>query len=387
MNFLFEVKTRIHFGDGKLSELRNEAAGLGPKRRLLVTDGNMAREGFVDRVKKLVNEAGSEVVLYDGIDKEPEDTHVEEGSKIYKEQGCDGVIALGGGSVLDAGKAIAIMATNGGNICDYAGLNNVPVPKAPLIAIPTTAGTGSEVTRALGMTNTSAMVKFVIVSSTVAPEVAIVDPELTRNLPKTLTAQTGVDAFTHAMESFVSRSVNPISETLALQAMKIIGGNLKRAWTDGGDSEARRQMMLGQLMAALAVMNTGVCLIHGMGRPLGAYFHVPHGLANAMLAPMVMRFSIKGNEARYARIAEVLGEDLGSLSEEEAANAAVTRIENLCRDLEIPAFSSLKIDRDRFESLIPKMSSDCLASGSPANNPIVPDQKEVEALYREFMGV
>jgi len=385
MDFMFQINTRIHFGAGKTTKLGPEAAGFGLNKWLLVTDENLIAAGYVDRVKAELAGSGQEAVVYAGIDHEPEDHHIAEGMEVYNSQDCAGIIALGGGSVLDAGKAMAIIAGNGGEITQYAGLNNVPKPKVPMIAIPTTAGTGSEVTRALGLTNTKTHVKFVIVASTVAPEVAIDDPELTINLPPSITAETGLDAFSHAMEAFISKTANPISDTLALRAMEIISGNLRQAYQDGKQIAAREQMMLGQLMAAMSVMNAGVCLIHGMGRPLGAYFHVPHGLANAMLSPMVMRFSWQGNVERYARVARAMGVSTDGLSPEEAAQAGITAMDSLCQDLAIPAFSSLNLDKERYKELIPQMASDCLASGSPANNPVVPSQAEVERLYAELI--
>jgi alcohol dehydrogenase class IV len=281
------------------------------------------------------------------------------------------------------------MATNEGQISDYKGFDRVVQRKAPLIAIPTTAGTGSEVTRAAGITDTSRKVKIVIIDSTLAPEVAIDDPQLTLTLPPSITAHTGIDALSHAIEAYVSRQGNPISDALSLESIRLIGKNLPTAWRDPENLDARTSMMLGQFIAGMAVMNAQVCLVHGMSRPLGAYFHIPHGMGNAMLLPVVMRFNVGAMDdpGRYARMAEILTDESVDSSASAAALAAVDRVEQLCRELQIPALKDLDIDRSTYDGLIPQMAEDCLASGSPGNNPIQATKEQVMELYRTLWEV
>jgi alcohol dehydrogenase len=385
--FTFEMSTRLHFGAGKLATaLQAEVRNLGIKQWLLVADKGISKLGLIDRIQQILTKTGCGVAVYSGIDSEPSDRHVEEGVARYRDNSCRGVVAIGGGSTMDAGKAIAVMATNKGSITDYKGFDKIKVRKAPLIAIPTTAGTGSEVTRAAGITDTKSDIKMVIISSTVAPEVAIDDPELTLSLPADLTAQTGLDALSHAIEAYVSKQGNPISDSLSLEAIRIISGNLATAWRKGEDLDARSRMMLGQFIAGMAVMNAQVCLVHGMSRPLGVYFHLPHGLANGLLLPLVMRYNVEHmeNPRRYADIATAWGMDVNGVSEKNAALKAVQRVEQLCVELQMPGLQELGLDGKRYETLLPRMAEDCLSSGSPANNPVAPSQADVVDLYRRL---
>jgi alcohol dehydrogenase len=382
--FQFEMATRLHFGTGALSRLREEAEMLDIKHWLLVVDSGLDKLGYTDRIREIIAPGGNRLAVYPGVDSEPTDRHVHEGVDLFRKASCRAVIALGGGSAIDAGKAIAVMAANKGHISDYQGFDKIKVPKAPLIAIPTTAGTGSEVTRAAGITDTRTQLKMVIIASTVAPNVGIDDPELTIGLPRDLTAQTGMDALSHAIEAFVSQRGNPISDSLALESMKVIGTNLLRAWQNGADSDARSQMMLGQCVAGMAVMNAQVCLVHGMSRPLGVYFHIPHGMANAMLLPLVMRYNVERmeNPGRYARMAEAWGNVPGAHDGKAKARHAVAYVERLGSELEIPKLKDLEVDKQRYDSLVSRMAEDCLASGSPANNPVHPSREDVMDLYR-----
>jgi len=381
MNFQFEIKTRLHFGRGKLDILGEEANKMNFKRCLIVTDNNINKLGYVENIKKLLLRSGVESIIYSGVNKEPNDKHVEEGLQMYREQDCNGIIAIGGGSVLDAAKAIAVIANNVGHISNYKGFNKIPIPKVPLIAIPTTAGTGSEVTRAFGLTDTCTNNKLVIIDPTVAPEVAIDDPELTISLPKTKTAETGIDALTHAIEAYISKNANPITDLLSLQAIKIIGANILKAWNNGNNLDARENMLLGQFLAGMAVANAGVCLIHGMGRPLGLHFNVPHGLANAILLPTVMEYNVlnSSNPVLYNEINSALG------GNNETKLTLVNTLKNLCSNLEIPSLLELGIDFEQYKLLIPKMAEECFASGSPNINPVVPTQNEVEKLYKDLL--
>ena len=251
--------------------------------------------------------AGVAVATYGGVTSEPVLEFVEGALALLRAEGCDGVIAIGGGSVIDTAKATAALATNGGRLPEYEGVDRFRAPPLPLIAVPTTAGTGSEATRAAVITDRQRNVKMLLMADALLPRAAVDDPLLTLTVPPGPTAAAGLDALTHAVEAYLSRRAQPLTDTLALAAMRTIPEALPRAWRDGSDLQAREAMMTAQLQAGLAFSNSSVALVHGMARPLGAHFGVPHGLANAMLLPEVLRFTLPGAPERFARIAEAMG--------------------------------------------------------------------------------
>jgi alcohol dehydrogenase len=310
--------------------------------------------------------------------------NVVDGLAALRENECDGVIALGGGSSIDCAKAIAVMATNEGSIRDYAGIGKIKNPGLPLIAIPTTAGTGSEVTRVCIISDTENDVKMLLIDPHLTPTVAIVDPELTYSMPKALTAATGVDALTHAIEAYVSVKHQPITDALALSAISRISRNLTRAFRDASDEAAHVETMQGSLEAGMAFTNSSVCLVHGMSRPIGACFHLPHGLSNAILLPTVVEYSLSGTPERYRDVAVAMGLDVDPADLEAAGEALTQALKQLNRDVEIPGPAELNIDRKEWERLAPKMAADALASGSPSNNPKVPSAEEIVDLYMKL---
>ncbi|MCL4498911.1 MAG: iron-containing alcohol dehydrogenase [Chloroflexi bacterium] len=359
--------------------LAQEGAGPGGGgRALLVTDQNLVRLGHVEPVVASLREQGLEVTLFSEVNTEPTTEHVERGLAVLRREGCNVVMALGGGAPMDAGKAIAVMATNPGAMTDYMGQDKVPAPKLPLVCIPTTAGTGSEATRFTIITDPQTRVKMLIGSPFIIPTVSLVDYTLTMTCPQEVTAGSGVDAFIHALEAYISKRANPVSDALALSAMERVAKNIRRAWADGNDAVAREQMALGALEAGMAFSNASVALIHGMSRPIGAYFHVPHGLSNAMLLSAVTRFNQEAAAARLAAVAEVMGAG-------RTAPAAVRAIAVLCHDLEIPGVREYGIDPDKFMEAAPQMARDAIASGSPANNPRSATEDEIVALYRKVL--
>jgi alcohol dehydrogenase class IV len=275
------------------------------------------------------------------------------------------------------------LAKNPGKMSDFMGANKIPQMGAPLIAIPTTAGTGSEVTQFTIITDTVKNVKMLIASPNIMPRVALVDPLMTLQMPQGITTATGLDALTHAVEAYVSVKAQPITDTLALQAIQLISGNLRQAWSDGGNVEARTNMMIGSLMAGLAFSNASVALVHGMARPIGAYFHVPHGISNAALLPTVIEFSILGNPRRYADIAEAMGEVTAGLSILDVAYLAAKAVKRLNEDLKVPTLKGLGVEEKKFNSVVNQMAVDAIASGSPGNNPRKPTQEEIVELYRK----
>jgi alcohol dehydrogenase class IV len=261
------------------------------------------------------------------------------------------------------------------------GLNKITAPAAPIIAIPTTAGTGSEVTRFTIITDTARDVKMLIVSDYLMPQAAIVDPLLTLSMPGWVAASTAIDALTHAIESYISRKAQPLTEMLSLEAIRLIGAYLRRAWANPEDLEAKTSVMLASTLAGMAFSNASVALVHGMSRPIGACFHVPHGVSNAILLPVVMEFSRMAAPEKFADIAEAMGEPMEGLTDRQAAQAAVEAVRQLCNDIRIPRAADLKLKREEFMRMAPKMAEDALASGSPGNNPRRPTRDEIVEIY------
>jgi alcohol dehydrogenase class IV len=379
--YQFKTPSVIVNGPGAAKEVGSFAKGLG-KKALIVTDVALEKIGLLNDIKNSLEMAGISFAIYDKVVTEPTMDFAEEGLKIFKEVQAEFLIAVGGGSPIDAAKGIAALATNPGKMSDFAGANKIPRPGAPLIAIPTTAGTGSEVSQFTIITDTSRDVKMLIASLNIMPRVALVDPLMTLTMPQKITAATGLDALTHAIEAFVSVKAQPITDTLALQAIRFIAGNIRQAWSNGDNIEARTNMMIGALQAGMAFSNSSVALVHGMARPIGAYFHVPHGVSNAALLPTVIEFSIPGNPKRYAEIAEAMGEITEGLSVLDAAYLAADAVEGLNVDLKVPTLRELGVEEKKFNSIVEQMAVDAIASGSPGNNPRKATQGEIVELYR-----
>jgi alcohol dehydrogenase class IV len=378
----FLVPPVVITGSGASEKVGEESAKLGVKKGLILTDEILSKLGVLEGIKKGLSENGIQFAIYDKISTEPTVDFVNEGLKAYEENGCDFLLAVGGGSAIDTAKAVSVMATNPGSIEDYKGLNNVTEKGAPLVAVPTTAGTGSEVTVFTIITDTKTDVKMLIGSPFIMPQVAVVDPLLTLSCPRTLTAAVGIDALTHAIEAYVSVKAQPMSDIFCLSAIELLSGNLRQAWANGNNVEAREKTMLGALQAGIAFSNSSVALVHGMSRPIGAYFHVPHGASNAALLGVVSEFSLMGNPARYADIAQVMGEDITGLNDLEAAQLAAESIKTLIQDIKIPTLRELGVDKERLDQLAPKMAEDAIASGSPGNNPRQATKEEIIELYK-----
>lgn len=377
----FLVPPVLITGSGSSEKVGEETKKLGVKKVLLVTDAVMTKMGILEPIKKSLVEQGIQVVLFDGVNTEPTVDYVTQGVELFKQNNCEALVAVGGGSPIDTAKAISVMATNPGSIEQYKGLHNIPKKGFPVVAIPTTAGTGSEVTIFTIITDTRTDVKMLIGSVHCLPQVAIVDPLLTLSCPRGLTAAVGIDALTHAVEAYVSLKAQPMSDIFALSAIELISGNLRQAWANGQNVEAREKVMLGALQAGIAFSNASVALVHGMSRPIGAYFHVPHGASNAALLGVVTEFSLMGNPERYAHIAAAMGEDVEGLGPMEAAQVAAEAIEDLIRDIQIPSLKALGVDKKKLQELAPAMADAAIASGSPGNNPRQATREEIIELY------
>ena len=378
----FRMPQVLHYGTGAVDKVTEVARLLG-KKALIISDPIMQRLGNVDLVGERLHQAGVEFAVYLEVDTEPTNLHVEEALSRFRMDGCDILVAIGGGSCLDAAKAVAVVATNGGAIGDYMGgktlISHLPVP---LIVIPTTAGTGSEVTSVTVITSTQDDVKMMIRHPAFIPYAAIVDPQLTLSSSPQVTAATGVDALCHAIEAYISRRQQPMTDTLALSAIQLISENILLAYRDGQNLKAREKMALAAMQAGLAFTNASVCLVHGMSRPIGAVFHVPHGISNAMLLPSVLEYSMDACTDRLAAIGRMLNKDWLERPDAAVAVDVVRHVKELCRDLDIPNMRGWGLDEAKFEASLTQMAMDAIASGSPDNNPKVPSHEEIMEMYR-----
>ncbi len=380
---LFLTPAKIQYGAGSMAEFGSKLDTFG-RKALIVTDEVMEETGYVDNICKELDKVGIDQVIYNEVNQEPTDNMVYKGLEIYQNNGCDFLVALGGGSPIDAAKGIGILVTNQGKITDFMGQNKVKNELPPIVAIPTTAGTGSEVTKVTIIADTENDVKMLIGSPKLVPDFAVVDPELTLSVPPKFTAATGIDALTHAIEAYTSRRNQPLADNLALSAVKRISKYLRRAWANGNDIEARSQLHLAATEAGLAFSTSSVTIVHGMSRPIGAIFHVPHGISNAVLLPQCMEYAVMGAPERFADVAKAMGANTTS-DELECAYAGVEAVKKLCADVEIPTISELGIDSEEFMKYAEKMANDALKSGSPANTFRVPTVNEIVGLYKNSL--
>lgn len=368
---------------GAVQQVAEVLAKFGLSRPLVVTDPFMVTSGLVQRCLEPLAAAGIAAGVFSDTVPEPVDTVIEAGVAAFRQGDYDCLIGFGGGSPIDTAKAMTILASGGGRMRDY----KVPVvadtAAVPVIAIPTTAGTGSECTRFTVITDHERDEKMLIAGLGALPLAAIVDYELTFSVPPRTTADTGVDSLTHALEAYVSKRANPFSDALALAAMALIGRHLRTAYAEPDNAAAREAMMIGATQAGLAFSNSSVALVHGMSRPIGAHFHVPHGLSNAMLLPAITRWSVPGAEARYAEASRRIGFAAPGDADPVAAAKLVTGLETLNKDLSVPSPGDFGIKEADWNAKMGLMAEQALGSGSPGNNPRVPDAAEIVVLYRE----
>ncbi len=331
------LPTRNLFGEGCVQEAGQLLASLKAKKCLIVTDKFLASIGMADQVKGILEAAGVQVCIFDKAEPNPTDLNVEAGVKVFHDNQCDSIVSLGGGSSHDCAKGIGLVAVNGGTIHDYEGIDKSTKSMCPLLAINTTAGTASEITRFCIITDTKRKVKMAIVDWRITPQVAINDPDLMKGMPPSLTAATGMDALTHAIEAYVSTAANPLTDSAALSAIRMIAEYLPRAVANGDDMEARDKMAYAQYLAGVAFNNASLGYVHAMAHQLGGFYNLPHGVCNAILLPHVEKFNLIGNMERFRDIAEALGEEVYGLSVTEAANRAIAAIKTLSASIDIPA--------------------------------------------------
>ena len=371
----------MEVGAGASQQIVSVLHNLGCKRPLIVTDRMMVELGYVARISETLAKADIPSDCFADTLPEPTAASIRAGVDMVRAGSYDSIIALGGGSPIDSAKAIGILGKFGGEMRDYRFPRDVSEAGLPLIAIPTTAGTGSEATRFTIITDETSDEKMLCAGLGFMPVAALIDFELTLSLPPRVTADTGIDALTHAIEAYVSRKASLYSDAQALQAMRLLAPNLRAAYHEPGNRDAREAMMLGATLAGIAFSNASVALVHGMSRPIGAFFHVPHGLSNAMLLPAITAFSIPAAPERYADCARAMGVAAQTDSVEAANEKLLDELRAINQELQVPSPEQFGISRERFFSLRETMARQALASGSPGNNPRVPSEAEIIDLY------
>lgn len=386
MHYQLEIPHRVIVGADTRRSVAQEAMDLGWSRALVVSDPFHEKAGRTSEIAELLSKAGLEVSVYSGVTGEPDTGMVTRGLKQFKADKCEGIVALGGGSVIDTAKTISVLAVNDGTVQQFMGTDTVTKPGVGVIALPTTSGTGSEATRVVVIADSQSNLKMSGRSKAYVPSVAILDYKLTMSMPKSLTAASGIDALTHAIEAYISRQANDFTDLLALSAVRLIRNSIRRAWHDGSDEEARQNMLMGSFQAGIAFSNSSVGLVHSMSEPIGACFHVPHGLSNAMLLPAVTKFSVTGAPSRYAEIARCMDLVNSSMADEECCKTLIDGLLRLNRELEIPSPKSFGIEKVCYEENIEKMANDAAAAGSTANNPVIPIIDQIKEIYCETYG-
>ena len=379
--FGFYIPTVTLMGVGSSKETGEHVKALGAKKVLIVCDAGMINMGLADQIKGLIEAAGVEALIYSGSEPNPTDKNVHDGLKVYQYNKCDGIVSLGGGSSHDCGKGIGLVV-NGDHIREYEGVNKSKKPMPPFVAINTTAGTASEMSRFCIITNTETHVKMAIVDWRVTPNIAINDPVLMSGMPPALTAATGMDALTHAVEAYVSTIATPITDCCAIKAIELVANNLRAAVANGTDLEARDQMAYAEYLAGMAFNNASLGYVHAMAHQLGGFYNLPHGVCNAILLPAVSSYNLIANLKRFADIAVAMGENIDGLSKRDAADKAIASIKKLSADLGIPAgLTELGVKEEDFEL----MAKNAMKDACGFTNPKVPTLKDVIGMYAAAM--
>lgn len=378
----FAVPNRIVVGNGVLEEAEGLLKNMG-RKAFVVTGKHVAVSSMMAKLLSLLDKIGTDYEIYDGITGEPDDIMIEKGVEFFKSSGCDFIVGIGGGSPLDSAKAIAAMSVNEGSISDYSGVEiNGSIP--PLAAIPTTAGTGSEATKFTVITDSQKGIKMLLKGDVLVPSLAIVDSQFTIGAPKSVTAATGLDALTHAIEAYTSRRAFSMTDTLAVSAVKRIMKYLPVAYNEPDNAKAREQMSIAALEAGIGINNSSVTIVHGMSRPIGALFHVPHGMSNAMLLKECLSFAVDGTYEKFANLGRETGVASDGDDDMTAAEKFIDSLQEICRICEIPTLEEYGIDRDEYYSRIDKMAADAVASGSPSNTVKTVSVDDCKAIYRKL---
>lgn len=354
----------------------------GWRRALIVTDTMLNKLGMAGQIQKSLAERDIFSVIYDGTHPNPTTANVAAGLELLKENQCDCVISLGGGSPHDCAKGIALVAANGGEIRDYEGVDRSAKPQLPMIAINTTAGTASEMTRFCIITDESRHIKMAIVDKHVTPVLSVNDPTLMMGMPKSLTAATGMDALTHAIEAYVSTAATPITDACALKAMAMIAEHLPHAVEDGSNMAAREAMAYAQFLAGMAFNNASLGYVHAMAHQLGGFYDLPHGVCNAVLLPHVQQFNSKVAAARLRDCAQAMGVDVSRMNAQQGAEACIAEIRSLAQEVNIPAgLRALNVKEEDF----PVLATNALNDACGLTNPVTATHEEIMAIYRAAM--
>ena len=381
--FGFFIPTVSLMGVGSAKDAGAQAKALGATNLLIVTDAGLAKIGVADQIKQLLVDAGVKATMYSGAEPNPTDKNVRDGVKAYKDNKCDGIVSLGGGSSHDCGKGIGLMISDGVDIRDYEGVNKSTKPMPPFLAINTTAGTASEMTRFCIITNTDTHVKMAIVDWRVTPNVAINDPLLMVGMPPALTAATGMDALTHAVEAYVSTIATPITDACALMAIKLIADYLRPAVANGTNLEARDKMAYAEYLAGMAFNNASLGYVHSMAHQLGGFYNLPHGVCNAILLPEVCAYNKIACPQRFADIAVALGENIAGLAPVDAADVAIAAIRKLSKDVGIPSgLAELGVKEADFEV----MATNAKKDACQLTNPRLANLQQVMGMFAAAMG-
>ena len=382
MAHLFRTPTYSFIGEHALKDAASVLARLG-KKALIVSGQSMIRQGHVALLEQLLDEGGVAYARFSEISGEPTDVMIDAGLAVYQAEGCDFAIGIGGGSALDSAKAISVCAATGERIVAFKG-RAIDGEVPPVVCIPSTAGTGSEATKFTVITDTANNEKLLIGGDGLMPTLAIVDPLFSMQTPESITVATGMDALTHAIEAYTSRKAFPESDLFCLSAVKRIFSYLPVAVRDGSDAEARSAMAIAAYEAGIGIANSSVTVVHGMSRPIGALFHVPHGIANAMILQACLAYVVGGAEARFADLARAIGQAKDDDNDASAARAFLEAVAVLCEDCKVPTLESYGIDRARFFDCMDKMAVDALASGSPANTRMPLEKEDLLTIYRSL---
>jgi len=382
-NFEFFAPTRILIGGGQLSEIGHRSAKLGKKALLVTGKTSMAKAGTTDRVRKYLEEEGIESILFNQVEPNPGTETVRKGAQLGKKENCDLVIGLGGGSALDAAKAIAVAISHGDNVRSFFGRDKIPGPTLPIIAIPSTSGTGSEITPYSVLTDEEANRKDALSSEFILPKVSIVDPEIAMSQSPYLTSCTGMDALSHALEAYASPIASPFSDAVAAETIRLVSSYLRKAVRQGDDIEARSAMSSAATLGGMAVRLARAGAAHGLGQSVGALFHTDHGTTVGILLPYVMEFNMPAQAEKYAYVASLMGQKIEGLSIREAALLSVQAVRELIRDVDIPDnLSALGADIGKAQEI----AEDAITQLPMKNNIRQPTLEEAKELYCRALG-
>ncbi len=378
----FSIPAHVIIGENALGEGKAYLKDLGNKA-FIVTGKHVGKSPMINQLKNILNEENIAYYVFDEITGEPTDKMIEEGVALYKKYGCQFCIGIGGGSPLDSAKAIAALAVNEGKISDYNG-KEITGPVPPIVAIPTTSGTGSEATKFTVITDQEKDIKMLLKGDCLIPDIAIIDYDFTVDMPKSVTASTGLDALTHAVEAYTSKKAFSLTDVYAVSAVKRIMKYLPVAYTNGYDAKAREQMAIAAFEAGVCINNSSVTLVHGMSRPIGALFHVPHGMSNAMILKECLSFALDGAYERFGELGRAIGAAGEDDTDKEASEKLISKIEELCKTCEIPTLKEYGINEEEFINYIPKMAEDAVLSGSPGNTRKTVTKEDCMDIYKKI---